>query len=191
MTLARTGYPTPRKPLRLWPGVVAAVLLLLVRFVVPIVEPEAMPFGVIGGLVGGLAIVVWWVVFSRAPWSERLGAVVVMIVATVATSRVVHVSIATGMMGMMFPVYAIPSLSLAFVVWAVASRRLSDGPRRAAMVARHPTWVRSMDARPDQWRFRRRRFGFRVAVVGDCRRTAPGAESRRRAGGAPGRGPRK
>jgi len=135
MTIAQTGGPTPRKPLRLWPGVVAAVLLLLVRFVVPIVEPEAMPFGVIGGLVGGLAIVVWWVFFSRAPWSERLGAVVVMIIAMVATSRVIHVSIATGMMGMMFPVYAIPGLSLAFVVWAVASHRLSEGPRRAAMIA--------------------------------------------------------
>ena len=38
-------------------------------------------------------------------------------------------------MGLMFPVYAIPVLSLAFVVWAVASRGLSDGPRRATMVA--------------------------------------------------------
>ena len=36
---------------------------------------------------------------------------------------------------MMFPVFAIPVLSLAFVGWAVASRRLSDGPRRATMVA--------------------------------------------------------
>ena len=36
---------------------------------------------------------------------------------------------------MMFPIFAIPVLSLAFVAWAVASRRLSDGPRRAAMVA--------------------------------------------------------
>ena len=38
-------------------------------------------------------------------------------------------------MGMMFLIYAIPVLSLAFVVWAVASRRLSSGPRRASMVA--------------------------------------------------------
>jgi outer membrane protein assembly factor BamB len=58
-----------------------------------------------------------------------------MIVALVATSRLVHVSIATSMMGMMFPVYALPVVSLAFVVWAVASRGLSDGSRRAAMVS--------------------------------------------------------
>jgi outer membrane protein assembly factor BamB len=82
-----------------------------------------------------LAVVVWWAFFSRAPWSERLGAIVLMIVALVATSRIIHVSIATGGMGMLFPIYAIPVLSLAFVVWAVASRRLSDGPRRASMVA--------------------------------------------------------
>ena len=84
---------------------------------------------------GGLAIVVWWAFFSRAPWFERWGAVVLMIVALAATSRILHESIATGMMGMMFLIYAIPVLSLAFVVWAVASRRLSDGPRRATMVA--------------------------------------------------------
>jgi outer membrane protein assembly factor BamB len=92
-------------------------------------------FGVIGGLFCAFAIVVWWAFFSRARWSERLGAIVLMIVALVATSRVIHVSIATGAMGMLFPILAIPVLSLAFVAWAVASRRLSDGPRRAAMVA--------------------------------------------------------
>jgi outer membrane protein assembly factor BamB len=64
-----------------------------------------------------------------------LGAVVLMIVAMFATSRVVHVSIATGMMGMMLVVYSIPVLSLAFVAWAVASRHLTVGPRRASMVA--------------------------------------------------------
>jgi outer membrane protein assembly factor BamB len=115
--------------------VVIVILQWLLRFGVPVVVPEAMPVGVIGGVVGGLAIVAWWVFFSRAPWSERLGAVVVMIVALFATSRIVHESIATGAMGMLFPLLATPVLSLAFVAWAVAGSRLSNGPRRATMVA--------------------------------------------------------
>src|SRR6266487_3227010 len=135
ITAAQTDEPTPRKPLRLWPGVAAALLLLLIRFVAPVVVPGTMMFGVLGGLVGTLAIVVWWLFFSRAPWTERVGAIVLMTVALFATSRLVHKSIANGMMGMMLPIYAIPVLSLALVAWAVASRRLSSGPRRASMVA--------------------------------------------------------
>jgi outer membrane protein assembly factor BamB len=135
MPMAQTAALTPRKPLRLWPGVVAAVLLCVVRFVVPFVAPGAAAYAMLGGLVGALAIVVWWVFFSRAPWSERLGAVALAIVALVATSRLVDVSIRTGMMGMMFVVYAVTVVTPAFVVGVAASRRLSDGPRRAAMAA--------------------------------------------------------
>jgi hypothetical protein len=61
-----------------------------------------------------------------------------MIVALFATSRLLHASIATGMMGMMgmmFPIYAIPAVTLAFGIWAVASPRLPVGIRRATMVA--------------------------------------------------------
>ncbi len=133
--MRKTDEPTPRKPLRLWPGVVAAVLLVVARFVVPIVVPEAVMFAVIGALVGGLAIAVWWLFFSRAPWSERVAAIVLMVVALAATSRIVHPSIANGMMGKMLPIYGFPVLSLALVAWAVASRRLSTGLRRASMVA--------------------------------------------------------
>ncbi len=97
--------------------------------------PDAEFFGAIGGVFGGLAIGVWWAFFSRAPRSERWGAVVLMIVALVATSRILHESIATAAMGIGFYVYAIPVLCLAFVVWAVAARHLPDGLRRAAMVA--------------------------------------------------------
>ncbi len=134
MPIAQTDEPTLQKPLRLWPGVVAVMLQWLGWFVVPIVVPEAMTFGVLGGLAGGLAVILWWLVFSRAPWSERVGAIVLMVVALVATSRIVHESIANGMMGMMLPIYAIPVLSLALVGWAVASRRLSSGLRRASMI---------------------------------------------------------
>ena len=135
MTIAQTDNPTPPKPLRLWPGVVAVVLQWLARFVLPIVVPEAAIYGVIAGVFGGLVVVLWWLFFSRAPWSERVGAVVLMVVALFATSRIVHASIANGMMGTMLPVFAIPVLSLALVASAAASRRLSSAPRRASMVA--------------------------------------------------------
>src|ERR1039457_6343343 len=115
-----------RKPLRLWPGVVIVILQWLVRFAVPAVVPEAALFGLLGELVGGLAIVLWWLFLSRAPWSARLGAVGLMIIV---------VSIPTGAQGMLFPILAIPILSLALVAWAVATRRLPDGPRRVSMVA--------------------------------------------------------
>jgi outer membrane protein assembly factor BamB len=135
MPIEQVDQPASQKPLRLWPGLVIAVLLLLVRFVVPIVALEAMPFAMIGSVVGALAIVVWWVFFSRAPWSERVGAIILMIVALFATSRVVHESIAGGAMGALLYVWAIPLLSIAVVASTVACRRLSSGPRRAAMVA--------------------------------------------------------
>jgi outer membrane protein assembly factor BamB len=140
--IAHTDKATPRKPLRLWPGVAIGVLLLLLRFVIPIVLPEAMMFGmpatvvgIIGGFFCALAIALWWLFFSRAPWVERLGFVALMIVALIATSRIIHVSIATGSMGFLFPVLAVPMLGLAFVVGVVATKHLSDRPRRVAMVA--------------------------------------------------------
>jgi len=126
-----------QNPLRLWPGVVIVMLQWLVRFGIPIVVPDdiVIVIGVFGGLLGGLAIVVWWAFFSRAPRFERWSAVVLMIVALFAISQIIHESIATAMQGLMFAIYAIPVLSLAFVVWAVASRRLSDGLRLMTMVA--------------------------------------------------------
>jgi len=132
----------PRRPLRLWPGVTAAALLVFLSFIVPRLAPDAlllgMPLamiGVLGGVLAALAVIVWWLFFSRAPWSERLGALALMVVAVVATRPVLHESIAGAGMGFMFYMYALQSMSLAFVVWAVASRRLSVGARRASMAA--------------------------------------------------------
>lgn len=134
-TNKKTAGPAQQKPLRIWPGVVIVILQWLVRFGIPLFVPDAIAIGVIGGLLGGLAIIVWWAFFSRAPRFERWTVVPLMIIALAATSQIIHKSIETAMMGMMFVVYSIPVMSLAFVVWAVASRNLSNRLRRLTMVA--------------------------------------------------------
>jgi outer membrane protein assembly factor BamB len=58
-----------------------------------------------------------------------------MMVGLLATRELLHESVATAGMGFMFYIYAVTVLGLAFVFWAVATRRLSKGPRWATMVA--------------------------------------------------------
>jgi hypothetical protein len=136
MNSAQTDEFVEPKPLRLWPGVLAVVLQWLAWLVLPKVVPESTFYAMMGAVLGGgLAVVVWWLFFSRAPWWERVGAIVLMPIAVFAAWHIVHPSIAKGAMGMLLPVYAIPVLSLALVSWAVASRHLSRGLRRASMVA--------------------------------------------------------
>ena len=128
-------HSTSRKALRLWPGVLAVALQWTAMFGLPAIAPEQGGMAILAGVAGALVVLIWWLLFSRAPWMERLGAIVLMIVAVAVTLRLVHQSIANGMMGFMPFVYAAPLLSLALVVWAVASRGLSSGRRRTSMVA--------------------------------------------------------
>lgn len=126
---------TERKPLRLWPGIVIVILQCLLRFVIPEILPGALGLGMIGGVLLGLAIVIWWAFFSRAPKIERWGAIVLITAALVAASFILHISIATANMGFMYIFYSIPVMCLAFVIWAVATRNLTDRTRRITMVA--------------------------------------------------------
>ncbi|MCX6273380.1 MAG: PQQ-binding-like beta-propeller repeat protein [Bacteroidetes bacterium] len=129
-----TTQPTQPVPLRLWPGIILVILQWLVRFVLPALMPDAIPVGMFGGVICGLAVVIWWAFFSRAPRFDRWTAIVLMAAALVATSQLIHKSLATAMMGMMFTIFSIPVICLAFVVWAVASRHLSTRLRRVTMV---------------------------------------------------------
>ena len=132
---APVSDPSPRKPLRLWPGVVLAVLVVLIRFVAPLF-PDGGLVAILGSVAGGVLILFWWMFFSRAPWSERLGALVLMVVGVFASYYLVHESIRGGMMGRMLPMLlALPAMPVALVAWAVATRGFSAGRRRAALVA--------------------------------------------------------
>jgi len=133
--ITNSTEPRQQKPLRILPGIIIIIIQLLLRYVLPVFIPEAIAVGLFGGILGGLAVLIWWVFFSRATRLDRWTAVVLMILALLATAEFIDKSISTSMMGLMFPVYSIPVLSIAFVVWAVASRHLSDFPRHATMVA--------------------------------------------------------
>jgi len=123
------------KPLRVWPGVVAVALQWLGMFAVPLFAPEHGGTAIIAGVAGALFVLLWWLFFSRAPWLERLAAIVLIAVAVAVTVRLVHQSISNGMMGFMPFVFAAPLLSLALVVWAVSSRNLFGWRRPAVLGA--------------------------------------------------------
>ena len=137
MTITQTYAKDGQKPLRLWPGVVAVALQWLYRSIIPRVVPgfQGEMIGSMGGLAFALVVIIWWTFFSRAPRFERWGAVPLMIAALYVTSLLLHESIATAGMGVLFYINAVPVLCLAFVVWALAGRHLADGHRLAAMVA--------------------------------------------------------
>jgi outer membrane protein assembly factor BamB len=129
-----TNEPTPQKPLRLWPGVAAAVLLVLVGYVIPIFVPRYAGLGMMSAVACALIVILWWLFFSRARWYERLGAIALMIGAVLGEKSVVHASIAGGGMGNLSYVLVVPTLSVALVAWAAASRRLAPGARGATAV---------------------------------------------------------
>jgi outer membrane protein assembly factor BamB/multidrug transporter EmrE-like cation transporter len=134
MSITQEGERT-RERLRLWPGVVAVVVQWLGFFVLPMIMPDALLYGLFAALACSVLILLWWLFFSRAPQAERWGAIVLIIAGAFAASRLIDKSIATGMMGFMFPMLSVPVLSLALVGGAVAGSRLSEGLRRASLVA--------------------------------------------------------
>jgi outer membrane protein assembly factor BamB len=130
------------RPLRLWPGVILAIMLVIARYLLPLIAPDAevaeMPLVVVAMLSGvalGLVIVTWWLLFSRAPWPERLAAVMLMILGFFVTRLVIHESIRGSHMGMMLFLESVPVLALALVAWAVVTRGMPNTIRRTTMVA--------------------------------------------------------
>ncbi len=133
MTSIQTGEQDPQKLLRVWPGVVAVVLQWVFRFGVKELFPGIQGFGyaMIGSLAFFLVIIAWWTFFSRARWKERFAALGLMAGAVAATWFLKHDSM---WLQWLFA-YAVPVLSLAFVTWAVATRRLPNRVRHATMAA--------------------------------------------------------
>ncbi len=121
--------------LRIWPGVIAVILQSLFWFVVPIVAPDYAIVGVLGAAACALVLLIWWLFFSRAPWVERIGAIVLMVVAVMINKRLVDPSIAGGAMGNLTYVLSVVPLCIALVVAVVIGRNRPVAIRRAAFLA--------------------------------------------------------
>ena len=127
----------PQKPLRLLPGAIIVLIQWLLRFgFTSVIHTDlVLQIGVFSGLLGGLAIIIWWVFFSRASGFDRWGALAIIIIAFIGTSFFLDKSITTSMMGLMYSVYSVPVFCLAFVSWAFFSRNLTTAARRITMAA--------------------------------------------------------
>jgi outer membrane protein assembly factor BamB len=136
MPTLHTDASAVRKPLRLWPGVAVALIVVVARLVLPAAFPGGGGYALFAAVAGAVAIAIWWLFFSRARWSERIGGLLLIAVGGLVTKLIVHESVSGALMGMMVPIVVVPStFAPLFVAWAVATRRVSSpGVRWATMV---------------------------------------------------------
>jgi outer membrane protein assembly factor BamB len=127
-------------PLRVRPGIILVILQWALAYALPAIAPNAEIaevsvglIGMVGGILCGLAIVIWWLTLSRARWFERLGALVLIVAALSVTSLLVDPSIQNAGMGMLLFIGAVPGWSLALVVGAVVASRASSTKRMLAL----------------------------------------------------------
>jgi len=109
--------------LRLWPGFVLVALMWAARYGGPVVLPEWSMQAVLGALLCSVLILLWWLLFSRARWMDRIGAIILLLAFLLLTPRILDKSIVGGMMGGMFLLYAAPIATTVLVAWAALGAR--------------------------------------------------------------------
>ena len=101
----------------------------------------------LGGVVCGAAAHVWWLLFSRARWAERLGAIVLMAIGVMLTWLAVDPSIAGGAQGYLAYIFGFIFFAFALAVWAAATEAVQrshsrPGARAGAARGRLPADAR-------------------------------------------------
>ena len=124
-----------RKPLRVWPALAIVAAQVAGYFLLPILMPDAeLPMGLIAIMVGALLALCWWLFFSRAPWLERIGAVLLIAIAVPLMRMGVDKSISGAGQGFLVYIMSIPVMMWALTVWAATTRNFQDSSRRIALV---------------------------------------------------------
>ena len=129
--MSQTAGPT--RFLRLWPGYIAAAVLVAGLGLAPVIGSPAAEYAQIAGMASGFALLVWWLFFSRARWVERLGALVVLAVAVAALRRFMDPSITGGAMGNLQYVLSLPAMGFWLVAWGAFTRVVTSRARLATL----------------------------------------------------------
>jgi outer membrane protein assembly factor BamB len=127
----------PVLTLRVWPGLIGAAMIVIglsLGLFLPLTMEDPRLIGMAAAVAGTLVVFVWWLFFSRARWSERLGVVALLIAAWFAMRPLLDASIIGGAMGML-PVFAFPVFAVTLAVWAATTQNFSKGIRRVSAVA--------------------------------------------------------
>ena len=125
-----------RKPLRTWPLAIIAAVSAAIVLSVPVVLPDFadLPLPMLGGVLCGILIMLWWLLFSRARWTERLGAAALVVIAVVLTNMIVDPSISGGAMGYLGYMLGLAFVPVALAVWAAVTARRPDRIRLLTLV---------------------------------------------------------
>src|SRR5690242_17602355 len=122
------------RPLRAWPAVVLALLMLAARFG-PEASQDAMAkywmISVFGPLLCCLLLVIWWLAASRATWRERVFGFLGIIVAAVVAVTLAHPS----MRGPATTYLTIPTGLFLFAIATVFLKKAPPANRTGTAVA--------------------------------------------------------
>jgi outer membrane protein assembly factor BamB len=94
------------RPLRLWPGVAIVVLQLAAMYLPGRLAPGTMLifYAMMASFtLGTLLLIIWWLFFSRAPWRDRIGGLVLLVLAHGTAYALTHPSARMSMMMMGIP----------------------------------------------------------------------------------------
>jgi len=127
------GWMKPGPRLRLWPGVVIIALLwfsvTLAGWLAPATMIEFMT-KFMAPMVAAVALVVWWLLFSRLRWVDRLLGLLACGAAGGIAYALFHPSF--GMHGMIL--YALPVVLTAWVLWLLVTPFLRWPVRRVGLL---------------------------------------------------------
>ncbi len=123
------------KPLRLWPGIAVAIIQVLLIVIAPIVSADGAMLALLGGAICSLLLIIWWMFLSRAPWLERIAAMVLVGAAVYVAKFTTDLSVAGAGQGFLVYVLGLQPMMLALVAWAYATRHSVPSTRRLALVA--------------------------------------------------------